>query len=99
MSGYTTSISKFKANPNSAIKDAGGEPVAVAAHNEIQFYAVPSNLFEEIMTYIEVSQRQFAARQVVPGQFRLMEDTATKVAAAIRNLDSDYSGEFIEGWS
>ena len=56
MSGFTTPISKFKANPNAALSQAEGEAVAVSSHNEIQFYAVPAELYEKMMEFIELAK-------------------------------------------
>ena len=48
-----TSISEFKTNPNSVIKDADGEAVAVMKSNKLYFYAVPADLFEEMYEAME----------------------------------------------
>ncbi|WP_444931786.1 hypothetical protein ACJJIF_08480 [Microbulbifer sp. SSSA002] len=54
---YTTPISQFKANPNAAIQEANGEPVAVTEHNQVKFYAVPTDLFQELIGFCEYAQR------------------------------------------
>lgn len=65
MSGFTTSISKFKANPSAVLAQSGGEAVAVSSHNEIQFYAVPANQYELMMDYIGGSLDSLRASSAV----------------------------------
>ncbi|MCE0506864.1 MULTISPECIES: type II toxin-antitoxin system Phd/YefM family antitoxin [unclassified Roseivivax] len=49
-SGPTASITEFKRNPMALI---GEEPLAVLNHNAPAFYAVPADLFDEIMDRLE----------------------------------------------
>ncbi len=53
MAGMSTSITDFKANPNSVIKQSEGEAVAVLKSNEPCFYAVPPELYESMLDAME----------------------------------------------
>lgn len=44
----STSISKFKSNPQAALRSAGDEPFAVLTNNRPSFYVMKPELFEEI---------------------------------------------------
>ncbi len=72
--GKMTTISKFKANPNTVLAEAKGEAVAIASHNEIQFYAVPASLYEEMIQFIEFSQRGTTDLNPLPASFHLNQD-------------------------
>lgn len=49
----TVSISEFKKNPSKAMDEADGRPIAVLKNNRPGFYAVPSELFEQIADAID----------------------------------------------
>lgn len=49
----TVSISAFKQNPNKVLEDAHGRPVAVLKNNRPGFYAVPSELYEQIADIVD----------------------------------------------
>jgi len=53
MTGMSTSITKFKANPNSVIEESEGEAVAILKSNKPCFYAVPPDLFESMFDAME----------------------------------------------
>ncbi len=53
MAGMSTSITDFKANPNSVIEQSEGEAIAVLKSNEPCFYAVPPELFESMYEAME----------------------------------------------
>ena len=42
----TVSMSEFKKNPASVLRQAGGKPVAVLNHNKAAFYLVEPELFK-----------------------------------------------------
>lgn len=96
--GYTTPISKFKSNPSAAIAEAQGEAIAVSSNNQIQFYAVPAALFEEMTAFCEYSQRGTTKHESVPGRFSLDEDPerfVTKLAESIKKSSPD-DDEFVK---
>ena len=95
MCGYTTPISKFKSNPNAAIAEAGGDAIAVSSHNEIQFYAVPAELYEDMVEFVEFSQRGTSDVKNIPAKFTGegvdMDKVASEMASKIKNGDGgDY---------
>ncbi|WP_062266571.1 antitoxin of toxin-antitoxin stability system [Endozoicomonas arenosclerae] len=96
MCGYTTSISKFKANPKAVIKEAQGDAVAVSSNNEIQFYAVPAELFEEMINFCEYAQRGTTDLKSIPGKFSLSDEMVEKMTEELKNKNDDNLGEFIE---
>lgn len=52
-SDFTASVTEFKARPRQTVEAAGGKPVAVLSHNEPIFYAVPTDLFEQIADILD----------------------------------------------
>ncbi|KGD62555.1 hypothetical protein T9A_00846 [Alcanivorax jadensis T9] len=64
--GYTTAISKFKSNPSAALAEANGQAIAVSSNNQIQFYAVPTALFEKMAELCETAQRNEAPGKATP---------------------------------
>lgn len=89
MCGYTTPISKFKSNPSAAMNEAQGDAIAVSSNNEIQFYAVPAALFEEMSAFCEYAQRGTTALKNIPANFTGegvdMGKVASEMAAKIKN--------------
>jgi len=53
MASLSTSITDFKANPNSIIEQSEGEAIAVLKSNEPSFYAVPPELYESMLEAME----------------------------------------------
>ena len=96
MCGYTASISKFKSNPNAALDAAEGDAVAVSSHNEIQFYAVPAHLYEEMINFVEFKQRGTTERKTAPAKFNLTEGMVEGMTDKLKNSSDDDLGEFIE---
>ena len=88
LSAYSTSISKFKSNPNAALSQADGEAVAVSSHNQIQFYAVPAAVYEKMVKYIEQNDAQR------PSQ---VSSAVPKVPA--RNITTDFLAAQLAGSS
>ncbi|MQL50193.1 antitoxin of toxin-antitoxin stability system [Photorhabdus khanii] len=88
MCGYTTAISKFKSNPSAALAEAQGDAIAVSSNNQIQFYAVPAALFEEMSAFCEYAQRGSTELKSIPANFTgeglNMNKIATKMAAKIK---------------
>lgn len=96
MCGYTTPISKFKSNPSSILAEADGEAVAISSHNEIQFYAVPAHLYEEMVNYVEFMQRGNTELKTAPSKFNLTEDMVSSMTDKLKNLTDDNLGDFVE---
>jgi antitoxin StbD len=99
MCGFTTPISKFKSNPKAAMAEAKGDAIAISSNNEIQFYAVPAALFEDMTAFCEYAQRGTTKLDSVPGRFSLDDDIdpgqfVEKLATSIQNKPGD--DEFIE---
>ena len=53
LTSATTTITKFKGNPNQVVNDAGGEAFAVLSNNRPTFYVVPPSLFAELMERLD----------------------------------------------
>ncbi|MGI9282373.1 MAG: hypothetical protein ACR2PX_22470 [Endozoicomonas sp.] len=94
--GFTTSISKFKTNPSNAISEAQGDAIAVTSNNEVQFYAVPAELFEEMTTFCEYAQRGTSELKSVSGRFTTTDDMVEQMTEKLRNGSDDDLGEFVE---
>lgn len=68
----TVSISEFKQNPTKAVAAADGKPLAVLKNNKPGFYAVPSDLFEQIadilddLVIADVVRQRMARGKFVP---------------------------------
>lgn len=94
--GFTTSISKFKTNPGNAIAEAQGEAIAVTSNNEVQFYAVPAELFEEMTAFCEYAQRGTSELRSVPGRFTTTDEMVEQMTEKLRTRSDDDLGEFVE---
>lgn len=95
--GYTTPISKFKSNPNAALAEAQGDAIAVSSNNQIQFYAVPASLFEEMTAFCEFAQRGTTDLKSIPASFTAAGLDLDKVSAEIaRKVKQGTKGEFEE---
>ena len=53
LSDVSAGISEFKKNPMSVVEQGDGAPVAILNRNKPVFYAVPANLYENMMDIIE----------------------------------------------
>lgn len=93
---YTTPISKFKSNPSAALNEAHGEAIAISSNNEIQFYAVPASLFEEMTAFCEYAQRGTTELKTAPAKFHLTEDMVEKMTEKLKNTADDDIGDFVE---
>lgn len=94
--GYTTPISKFKSNPSAAIAEAKGDAIAVSSNNQIQFYAVPAHLYEEMVHYVEFMQRGTTELKNIPAKFALSEEMVESMTDKLKNLSEDDLGDFEE---
>ncbi|MHB0873515.1 MAG: type II toxin-antitoxin system prevent-host-death family antitoxin, partial [Acidithiobacillus ferrooxidans] len=63
---YSVSMTEFKRNPASILRDAGTRPVAVLNHNRPAFYMVNPEVFESLVEeladrdLLEVARRRLA---------------------------------------
>ena len=58
---FTVSMSEFKKNPASVLRQAGSRPVAVLNHNKAAFYMVEPRLFEAMLDELAVREADRAA--------------------------------------
>ena len=94
---HITPIKKFLSDPIAAIAQANGKPVAViSSENDLQFYAVPAQQYEEMIDFIEFTQRGTTDLISTRSRFHLTTPMVERMTAALKNLRSDYEGEFIE---
>ena len=49
LSGLSVSMTEFKKNPNEALRESGGQAVAVLSHNKPAFYMVPPSRYEAML--------------------------------------------------
>ncbi len=49
LSSLSVSMTEFKKNPNEALRESGGQAVAVLSHNKPAFYMVPPNRYEAML--------------------------------------------------
>ncbi len=99
MCGFTTPISKFKSNPKAAMAEAKGDAIAISSNNKIQFYAVPAHLYEDMVNFVEFTQRGTTELKSIPANFTGegidMDKVATQMASKLTNGSS---GDYDE-WS
>ena len=53
LSDVSAGISELKKNPMSVVEQGDGSPVAILNRNKPVFYAVPANVYENMMDAIE----------------------------------------------
>jgi len=53
LSDLSVSMTEFKKNPNEALRESGGQAVAVLSHNKPVFYMVPPDRFEAMLDAID----------------------------------------------
>ncbi|WP_051219763.1 antitoxin of toxin-antitoxin stability system [Rheinheimera baltica] len=84
----TISIGKFITNPTAALAEAKGDAIAVLSDNQIQFYAVPASLFEEMTAFCEFAQRGTTSLKHLQAKFTApdieMEKLATEMAKKLK---------------
>lgn len=56
---YSVSMTEFKKNPATVLRDAGSKPVAVLNHNKPAFYMVKPDVFEAMLD--DLSDRDLIA--------------------------------------
>lgn len=93
---YVTPISKFKSNPSAVLSEANGDAIAVSAHNEIQFYAIPARRYEQIIKLLDARQKAHE-RPSVPGKFTLTEEMVEGMINILRTRSAEELMEFVGG--
>lgn len=53
LSDLSVSMTEFKKNPNEALRESGGQAVAVLSHNKPAFYMVPPDRYEAMLEAID----------------------------------------------
>ncbi|MHB1237741.1 MAG: type II toxin-antitoxin system Phd/YefM family antitoxin [Gallionella sp.] len=53
LSDLSVSMTEFKKNPNVALRESGGQAVAVLSHNKPAFYMVPPDRYEAMLDAID----------------------------------------------
>ena len=53
LSNLSVSMTEFKKNPNEALRESGGQAVAVLSHNKPAFYMVPPDRYEAMLEEID----------------------------------------------
>ena len=53
LSDLSVSMTEFKKNPNVALRESGGQAVAVLSHNKPAFYMVPPARYEAMLEAID----------------------------------------------
>ncbi|WP_445360715.1 hypothetical protein ACJJIL_21410 [Microbulbifer sp. EKSA005] len=98
--GRTMPLSEFKTNPSAALHEAEGDAIAVTSDNKVQFYAVPSQLFEDMTEFCEVAQRGTMKMKDLPpqatGDAMDMEKVTRKMAKKLKDSKPKDIGGFEE---
>jgi len=53
LSDLSVSMTEFKKNPNEALRESGGQAVAVLSHNKPAFYMVPPDRYAAMLDAID----------------------------------------------
>lgn len=93
---HISSISKFKSNPSAVLAEAKGDAVAVSSHNEIQFYAVPANIYEDMVNFLEYAQRGTTELKDIASEFSLTDEKFEKMSKNLKAKAKKDLGGFEE---
>lgn len=75
LSDLSVSMTEFKKNPNEALRESGGQAVAVLSHNKPAFYMVPPDRYEAMLEEISDLQLVRVARERLKQKDRAIEVT------------------------
>ncbi len=79
------------------VSGAGGDAVAVMGDNDVEFYAVPAILLEEMTAFCEYSQRRTTEQINVPAKFSGDDIDIDKLVDNIaKRIEEGPMGEFEE---
>lgn len=85
----TISMSEFKKNPASVLRQAGSRPVAVLNHNKAAFYMVEPRLFEALLDEL-VGQE--AGRTVIASAMQAPQDRSPGWRAVMARMNKMATG-------
>jgi antitoxin StbD len=75
LSDLSISMTKFKKNPNEALRESGGRTVAVLSHNKPAFYMVPPERYEAMLDELDDLQLVCLAKERLKQKGRAVEVT------------------------
>ena len=75
LSDLSVSMTEFKKNPNEALRESGGQAVAVLSHNKPAFYMVPPERYEAMLEQIDDLQLVRVAKERLKQKGRAIEVT------------------------
>ena len=80
---YSISMTEFKKNPASVLRDAGTRPVAVLNHNRPAFHMVNPEVFEALVDWPSVSGETWRRTCPPPGGCLVRSDVCADFCAPI----------------
>ncbi len=75
LSDLSISMSEFKRNPNEALRESGGQAVAVLSHNKPAFYMVPPERYEAMLEELDDLRLLRLAKERLKQKGRAIEVT------------------------
>jgi antitoxin StbD len=75
LSDLSVSMTEFKKNPNDALRESGGQTVAVLSHNKPAFYMVPPERYEAMLEELDDLQLVRVAKERLKQKGRAIEVT------------------------
>jgi antitoxin StbD len=75
LSDLSVSMTEFKKNPNVALRESGGQAVAVLSHNKPAFYMVPPSRYEAMLEEIDDLQLVRVVKERLKQKDRAIEVT------------------------
>ena len=75
LSNLSVSMTEFKKNPNEALRESGGQAVAVLSHNKPAFYMVPPDRYEAMLEEIDDLQLVRVVKERLKQKDRAIEVT------------------------
>ena len=73
LSDLSVSMTEFKKNPNEALRESGGQAVAILSHNKPAFYMVPPERYEAMLDEIDNLHLVRVARERLKQKDRAIE--------------------------
>jgi antitoxin StbD len=73
LSDLSVSMSEFKKNPNEALRESGGQAVAVLSHNKPAFYMVPPARYEAMLEAMDDLQLVSVVKERLKQKGRAIE--------------------------
>ncbi len=79
---HTAPMDNFISSPEDELAKGDGDAIAVSSNNEVQFYVLPVELYEDMVNFVEYSQRGTTEHKPVPGDFLLNEKKAEEITSS-----------------